>query len=86
MKESGFPQFTAHSWIGLVGPAGMDKAIVDRLNATLAKVIADPDAQKKLIEQGGMPNYQSAPVFAKQIKDDIDIYAGIISKAGLKFD
>jgi tripartite-type tricarboxylate transporter receptor subunit TctC len=86
MKESGFPQFTAHSWIGLVGPAGMDKAIVDKLSVTLAKVIADPDAQKKLVEQGGMPNYQSAPVFGKQIKDDIDIYASIISKAGLKFD
>lgn len=85
MKESGFPQFVAHSWIGLVGPAGMDKAIVDKLNVTLAKVIADPAAQKKLIEQGGEPNYQSADVFAKQIKGDIDIYADIISKAGLKF-
>lgn len=86
MKESGFPQFTAHSWIGLVGPAGMDKAIVDKLSVTLAKVIADPAAQKKLIEQGGEPNYQAADVFAKQIKNDIDIYANIISKAGLKFD
>lgn len=85
MKESGFPQFVAHSWIGLVGPSGMDKAIVDKLNVTLAKVIADPAAQKKLIEQGGEPNYQSADVFAKQIKGDIDIYADIISKAGLKF-
>lgn len=86
MKESGFPQFTAHSWIGLVGPAGMDKSIVDKLNATLAKVMADPAAQKKLIEQGGEPNYQPADVFAKQIKNDIDIYADIISKAGLKFN
>src|SRR5690606_24823929 len=86
MKESGFPQFVAHSWIGLAGPAGMDKAIVDRLNVTLAKVIADPAAQKKLIEQGGQPNYQPAAVFANQIKGDIDIYAGIIAKSGLKFD
>jgi tripartite-type tricarboxylate transporter receptor subunit TctC len=86
MKESGFPQFVAHSWIGVVGPAGMDKAIVDKLSATIAKVLADPAAQKKLIEQGGMPNYQPADVFAKQISGDIAIYAGIISKAGLKFD
>ena len=64
----------------------MDKAIVDRLNVTLAKVIADPAAQKKLIEQGGEPNYQSAAVFAKQISGDIAIYVDIIKKAGLKFD
>jgi tripartite-type tricarboxylate transporter receptor subunit TctC len=86
MKESGFPQFVAHSWIGVVGPAGMDKAIVDKLSATISKVLADPAAQKKLIEQGGQPNYQSADVFAKQISGDIKIYADIISKAGLKFD
>jgi tripartite-type tricarboxylate transporter receptor subunit TctC len=86
MKESGFPQFVAHSWIGIVGPAGMDKAIVDRLSATISKVLADPAAQKKLIEQGGQPNFQSADVFAKQISGDIKIYADIISKAGLKFD
>lgn len=86
MKESGFPQFVAHSWIGVVAPAGMDKAIVDKLSATIAKVLADPAAQKKLIEQGGQPNYQPADVFAKQISGDIGIYAGIISKAGLKFD
>jgi hypothetical protein len=33
MKESGFPQFTAHSWIGLAGPAGMNPEIVAKLNA-----------------------------------------------------
>jgi tripartite-type tricarboxylate transporter receptor subunit TctC len=86
MKESGFPQFVAHSWIGLAGPAKMDKAIGDKLNVTLARVIADPATQDKLRALGGEPSYLGAEGFGKQITDDIAIYAEIIAKAGLKFE
>ena len=86
MKESGFPQFVAHSWIGLVGPAGMNKSIGDALNVTLARVMADPATQEKLRGLGGEPAYLAADGFGKQIATDVGIYADIIAKAGLKFD
>jgi len=86
MKESGFPQFVAHSWVGLVGPAKMDKAIADKLNQTLARVMADPATQEKLRGLGGEPAYLAADGFGKQVQTDVGIYAEIIAKAGLKFD
>lgn len=86
MKESGFPQFTAHSWIGLVGPAGMDKAIVDKLSATLQRVMAERSTQEKLQLQGGEPAFLPAAEFGKQIAGDVGVYADIIAKAGLKFE
>jgi len=86
MKESGFPQFTAHSWIGLVGPARMSGAIAEKLNVTLARVMADPATQEKLRGLGGEPAYLAAAPFGQQIAADIGIYADIIAKAGLKFE
>lgn len=86
MKESGFPQFVAHSWVGLVGPAKMPSAIADKLNLTLARVMADPATQEKLRGLGGEPAYLAAAPFGKTIASDIAIYADIIAKAGLKFE
>lgn len=86
MKESGFPQFVAHSWVGLVGPANMPATVADKLNVTLARVMADPATQEKLRGLGGEPAYQPAADFGKTVAQDRDIYAEIIAKAGLKFE
>lgn len=85
MKESGFPQFVAHSWVGLVGPAGLSPNIAERLSAILAKTIEDPETQEKLRVLGGEPSFQGAAAFGRQIAGDRDIYADIIAKAGLQF-
>ncbi len=86
MKESGFPQFIAHSWTGLFGPEDLDGAIADKLSASLAKTLADPATQDKLRALGGEPAYMPGESFSKIVQGDRDIYAKIISEAGLKFE
>jgi tripartite-type tricarboxylate transporter receptor subunit TctC len=86
MKESGFPQFIAHSWTGLFGPARLDKAIAEKLSASLAKTLADPATQEKLRALGGEPAYMPGEEFAKVVEGDRAIYAKIIADAGLKFE
>lgn len=48
------------SWMGLLGPAGLDPAIVARLNKEVAAVLADPAVLKQLAD-GGMKPMQMAP-------------------------
>ena len=86
MKELGFPQFVAHSWIGLFAPAGMEPTIVKQLNASVEKVLKDGPTQAKLRALGSEPSFMDGTEFAKRVGADIDIYADIISKAGLKFE
>jgi tripartite-type tricarboxylate transporter receptor subunit TctC len=86
MKESGYPQFTAHSWIGLAGPAGMNPDIVAKLNAAAAKAMSDPKAQEQLMTLGVVTSFTSAADFAARIKADRDAYADIVAKARLKFE
>lgn len=85
MKESGFPQFVAHSWIGLFGPAGLDPAITGRISASLGRMLEEREARDKLRTMGSLPSFAAGTDFARQVGADLEIYAGIIRKAGLKF-
>src|SRR5512144_2335881 len=55
IAESGLPGFEASSWFGIVAPAGTPPAIVAKLNAEVAKWLASPEAQEKLLALGANP-------------------------------
>jgi tripartite-type tricarboxylate transporter receptor subunit TctC len=40
--EAGMPGFQAAPWFGLIGPAGLPKAVVDKVASDVAKVITQP--------------------------------------------
>ena len=55
MVESGFPDVEAVTWVGMFAPAGTPRAIVERLNTEINKIIKDPDIASKLDAQGIIP-------------------------------
>lgn len=80
VAESGFPGFEAVTWFGVAVPAGTPAPIVQRLDAEIAKVLAQPDVQERL--NGNVDVGPAA--FAALIKDDHDKWAGVIKEAGIK--
>lgn len=55
IAESGVPGYEATSWFGMFAPAATPAPVVAKLNATIVKVLAQPDIRKKLAEQGRKP-------------------------------
>ena len=53
MAESGFPNFEAAVWYGVVGPAGLQAPVVARLHAEIQKALALPDVRDRLLNAGG---------------------------------
>jgi tripartite-type tricarboxylate transporter receptor subunit TctC len=53
--ESGFPGFTAASWVGFFAPAKTDPKIIATLNAAINDTIKNPEVQKKLTAIGFDP-------------------------------
>ena len=51
-ETPGFAGYEVTSWIGLVGPAGLPRAVVDSLNGEINRVLARPDIRDKLAELG----------------------------------
>ena len=52
VAESGFPGFEATGWLGILVPNGTPPAVIARLNAEIAKVMQNPEVQKKMVAQG----------------------------------
>ena len=52
VAEAGLPGFEVTGWLGFVAPAGTPEGRVVLLNATVNEILAMPDVQAKLIEQG----------------------------------
>ena len=71
-------------WFGVWAPAGTPPAIVARINADVRRALADPGIKEKLANLGNDSLDMSAADFAKFVRQEIDIYAGVIRAAGIK--
>src|SRR5438067_2653061 len=86
LAESGLPGFDLVTWIGFVAPAGVDNAIVTKLNREIVRILQLPETKEKL-NAIGMEVVGSTPEqFAQTIKDDAVKFGRIIKSAGIKLD
>ena len=84
--ESGYPAVTLSTWQGLGAPAGTPKAIIDRIAAEVAKLVAAPETKKQLDAQGFVPYYNNPEQTAQLIKSDIARFAKIIREANITIE
>lgn len=84
VAEQGFAGFEAATWLGLVGPAGLPADITARLSAATIKVLARPDVQQKLAQEGSVPTPQTSPQFAAHIRAEHAKWGALIREAQIK--
>ena len=80
VAEAGVPNYKFDSWIGVLAPATMPKAEVDRLNAAINKALAEPAVQERLARLGVEAGTMSSDEFQKLLRADWDA-AGVLVKA-----
>ena len=86
VSEAGVTGYEATIWIGLMAPAGTPRAVVERLNSELTKVVARPDVKKAWNEQGAEPMSMTPGQFQKYLTDDIAKWARIVKISGARAD
>jgi tripartite-type tricarboxylate transporter receptor subunit TctC len=86
VAESGLPGFAFNSWFAIMAPAGTPKDIVARLNAEIAKALADPDVREKLAAQGLTIRGSSAQELGTATRDQLAKYAKLIKQANITMD
>ncbi len=73
------------TWFGVLGPANMPKAVVDRLNAAIRQATAEPELRARLEKAGfEMSASMGADEFANSIRNDAEVYRRIVTSAGIK--
>ena len=86
VAESGLPGFSSTFFLGLMGPAGLSRDIVTRLNSESVKALQRRDFQDWLATQGLEPLGGSPEDFAARIRTDIDAMAKVIRDAGVRLN
>ena len=84
VAESGVPGYEAGLWYGFVGPARMPPEIVQRLNAEIVAILAQPDTREKLASQGLDARSSTPDEFARVLAADIVRWAEVVQKLGLR--
>jgi tripartite-type tricarboxylate transporter receptor subunit TctC len=80
------PGYVGDAWHGLFVPAGTPQAVVDKLAADFAKVLALPDVRKKLMDIGLEPIGNSPAEFAAIVRNDYAKWGKVIRDANIKLD
>jgi tripartite-type tricarboxylate transporter receptor subunit TctC len=86
IDESGVPGFEASGANGLVGPAGMPGALVEKLNATVVRIVKEPAMTKFLSEQGADPFTTTPAEYAAYIKSEVAKWAKAVKDSGARVD
>lgn len=86
MEEAGVRDFQVLSWFGLLAPAGTPPAVITRINAETAKVLARPDVKAAFAAQGMDVMSGTPDQFANYIKSEIARMTKIAASAGIKAD
>ena len=84
--ESGLPGFEAVLHYGLLAPAGTPKAIVDRLNAEVRKLVDTPEVQLQIHNEGGDPLLSTPAEYAADIDKEEAKWGGLVKKLRLKVE
>jgi tripartite-type tricarboxylate transporter receptor subunit TctC len=86
VAEAGVPCYEASLWLGIMAPAGTPPAIVDTLNAEIAKVVNRPDIRAAWAQQGAEPMVMRPAEFDKFLRADIEKWAKVVQISGAKVE
>jgi tripartite-type tricarboxylate transporter receptor subunit TctC len=84
VREQGFAGMEAVGFQGLVGPAGISAPVVLRLQAELAKVLANAEVKQRFAGVGSDVTPRNAAEFAAFIKAESDKWSGVIRQRKLQ--
>lgn len=84
VAESGFPGFDVQSWFGLAAPAGTPRAVVDRLNAELGKVLESPEVRERLINLAATPSPGTPAQFRSFATAEVKRWQDVVKQSGAK--
>ncbi len=86
LVESGLPGCVVTTWSALYAPAGTPRAIIDRLNAEINRMVQQPDTKERfrsvgLVAVGGTP-----AALGEYLKSEIARWTKVVKDAGIKID
>ena len=84
LAESGLPGFKWDSWSGILAPAKTPRAIIDKLNREITRIMLLPDIQQRTFALGGEPSPGTPEAFDRLIAEQVAITIKLARAADIK--
>jgi len=84
IAEAGYPACTYEVWQGILAPKGTPVAIIEKMNADIAKFLSIPEIQEQLVNIGYKPVGKSSADFARLLSADRAKVGPLVKRAGLQ--
>lgn len=86
MSEAGVRGYEITTWTAMIGPAGMPRAIVQKLNAEMQKACTAPKIQAALAAQGAVCATSSPEEFTRFVRKERVKWGDIVKRSGARID
>ena len=86
VAESGVPGYEVTNWHGLIGPKGVPRAIVERLNSEMTKIIKLKEMDDRLQADGMSPAGGTPEQLYEQIRKEIEQWRQVVARAGIRIN
>ena len=83
LAESGLPGYEVTAWFGLFAPAGLPRALQERLAVETAALAADPAFRARLQEIGAEPESASPDAYSAYVRAEAAKWATTVRNAGI---
>jgi tripartite-type tricarboxylate transporter receptor subunit TctC len=84
--EVGQKKLVAENFLGISGPAGLPKAVVDRINSVMAQVLSDSNMIKRLEDLGISGRTMSSAEFTKFVRAQVTEWGPAVRASGAKLN
>ena len=80
------PGFRIEAWYGFMGPPGMARDLVMKINSDVASIVKRPDFQKRLTDDALETVLGTPEEFAAQVRTDLEAWGKLIKATNIKMD
>ena len=84
LAESGLPGYEAYAWGGMIGPANMPAAIVQRLSREINEILRQKDVTDRMLAEGTVPTPSGPEEFTAYIRSELKKWGDVVKMAGIK--
>ena len=85
-KEVGLEPVNRMAYYGILGPKGLPKEVIDKVNAGVKKSLEDPAVRKRIEDTGSIIVANTPEQFTAQIKAEFEVYKKVVESAKLKLE
>ncbi len=84
VAEAGFPGYEVYVWWGIAAPAGVPRAVLEKIRREITAILQEPETQKRLAGEAAEPRIITPVEFRKMVRDEKKKWADVARQAGIK--